>query len=54
VLGSAQRWGSLGGAVTIDGGDIIHVHQGGEEVILGANIVEAVTPGRPYEKRKST
>ena len=49
VLG-ARRRGGLGGAVAVAvggprGGDLLDVHEGGEEVVLGADLVEAVAFG---------
>jgi hypothetical protein len=44
VLGWARRRGGLGGAVAVGAGDLVHVHEGGEEVVLGADLVEAAAP----------
>jgi hypothetical protein len=44
VLGGARRRGGLGGAVAVGAGDLVHVHEGGEEVVLGADLVEAAAP----------
>lgn len=50
VLG-ARRRRALGGAVAVGarggagGGDLLDVHEGGEEVVLGADLVEAVAAG---------
>jgi len=49
VLG-ARRRGGLRGAVAVAvegprGGDLLDVHEGGEEVILGADLVEAIAFG---------
>jgi hypothetical protein len=50
VLG-ARRRRAVGGAVAVSarggagGGDLLDVHEGGEEVVLGADLVEAVAAG---------
>jgi hypothetical protein len=41
VLGGARRRGRLRGAIAVGAGDLVHVHEGGEEVVLGADLVEA-------------
>uniref|UniRef100_A0A0D3GRL5 Uncharacterized protein n=1 Tax=Oryza barthii TaxID=65489 RepID=A0A0D3GRL5_9ORYZ len=43
VLGVARQRGDLGNTVVVGVDDLLHVHEGGEEVILGADVAEAIT-----------
>jgi hypothetical protein len=56
MLGGARRRRRLRGTVTVGVGDLVHVHEGGEEVVLGAYLVQAApTPlPRSSEKRNAT
>ncbi|EEC70738.1 hypothetical protein OsI_02143 [Oryza sativa Indica Group] len=43
VLGVAWQGGGLDGAVAVGADDLLYVHEGGEEVVLGVDVVKAIT-----------